>query len=166
MKAIFIILFIFQITLFFSQENDLRICKVKFQIDTTGLINTGILKLQFTNLESHKLKIPKNFDMMRIQAQNTERFDSNLNEFVNAKNTFVDVNCPKCNEKLIKIKSNERFEYNIKLTELYLVGKILSERNTKFRFNLFFDNIDFRYKQNKKCFIEDYESPKIIYITK
>ena len=138
---------------------------MKYQIDTTGLNKTGFFKLQITNLESFTLKIPKTFAMIRIQAQNAEKYDKELQKFVQIKNSFVDVNCTDCNEKQFKLKPNEKFVYNLDINKLYLLEKILTERNNKYRFNLFFDSIDFRYHQNRKCSVENYESPKVIYKT-
>lgn len=165
MKQIVIFLLIFKCTFFLSQESELKSCKVKYQIDTTDLNKSGFFKLQITNLESIKLKIPRTFSMMRIQAQNLEKYDGKLQKFSKEENSFVDVNCTKCNEKQFRLKPNETFVYNLDINNLYLVEK-LNHKHTKYKFNLFFDSIDFRYNQNKKCYIENYESPKIIYKTK
>ena len=165
MKQIFIFLLIFKGTFFFSQESELKSCNVKYQIDTTNLNKSGFFKLQITNLESNKLKIPRIFSMMRIQVQNLEKYDRELQKFTK-KNSFVDVNCTKCNEKQFKLKPNETFVYNLHINNLYLVEKKLNHYHTKYKFNLFFDSIDFRYNQNKKCYVDNYESPKIIYKTK
>ena len=166
MKQIFIFLLIFKGTFFFSQESELKSCNVKYQIDTTNFNKSGFFKLQITNLESIKLKIPRTFSMMRIQVQNLEKYDRELQNFTKEKNAFVDVNCTKCNEKQFKLKSNETFVYNLDINNLYLVEKKLNQQNAKYKFNLFFNSIDFRYNQNKKCYIDNYESPKIIYKTK
>ena len=166
MKQIFIFLLIFKGTFFFSQESELKSCNVKYQIDTTNLNKSGFFKLQITNLESNKLKIPRIFSVMRIQVQNLEKYERELRKFTKEKNSFVDVNCTKCNEKQFKLKPNETFVYNLHINNLYLVEKKLNQPNAKYKFNLFFDSIDFRYKQNKKCYVDNYESPKIIYKTK
>ena len=166
MKIIFTFLIFFQTNFFLSQEIELRNCNVKYQIDTTELNKSGQFKLRITNLESFKIKIPQNYSDMRIQAQNAEKNDLVLNKFIKTKNTFVDVNCTDCNKKFFKLKPHEKFVYNFEINKLYLVEKILREQKTEYKFNLLFDNIDFKYKQNNKCAIENYESPKIIYKTK
>ena len=157
---------IFKATFFLSQESELKSCNVKYKIDTTGLHESGFFKLQITNLELVKLKIPRTFSMMRIQAQNLEIYDRELEKFIKAKTSFVDVNCSKCNEKQFKTKPNETFIYNLDINKLYLLKKELNQKKAKYKFNLFFDSIDFRYNQNKKCYIDNYESPQIIYTTK
>ena len=123
MKQIFIFLLIFKGVFFFSQESELKSCNVKYQIDTTNLNKSGFFKLQITNLESMKLKIPRTFSMMRIQVQNLEKYDRELQNFTKEKNSFVDVNCTKCNEKQFKLKSNETFVYNLDINNIYLVEK-------------------------------------------
>ncbi len=166
MKQLFILLMIFHTNFLFSQESELESCNVKYQIDTTGLNKSGFLKLQITNFESRNLRIPQTFSTMRIQAQNLEKYDRELKKFIKVENTFVDVNCPKCNSKQFKLKPIEKYEYILAINQLYHVEKKLTQKNTQYKLNLFFDSIDFSYDQNMKCYIKNYESPKIIYITK
>jgi len=104
MKSIFIVFLIFQFNFLFSQENELRNCNVKYQIDSTNFSQSGLFKLQITNLGSHKIRIPKSFDMMRIQAQNAEKYDKDSKKYIEINNRFVDVNCLYCNEKQFALK--------------------------------------------------------------
>ena len=166
MKLIFLnILFLLNLNLFFGQEKIYRDCNLKYEIDTTNLQKSKTLKIYLTNLENSKLKIPKTFDMMRVQAYNLEKFDENSKTYKDTtKGGNFDVNCPKCNDKLISLKPNKKHEYKIDITKQYLLEKVLSEPNKKYKFELHFETIDF-FSDNKKCHIEDFKTSKINYTT-
>ena len=91
MKLIFLnILFLLNLNLFFGQEKIYRDCNLKYEIDTTNLQKSKTLKIYLTNLENFKLKIPKTFDMMRIQAYNLEKFDENSESKIFFDKTYPD----------------------------------------------------------------------------
>ena len=164
MKLFFLLIFFLNLNLFLGQEKTYRNCNLKYKIDTTDLQKSKILKLYLTNLETFKLKIPKVFDMMRIEAHNVEKFDENSNTFKKTNWGTFDVNCTNCNEKLISLKPDKKHEYKIDITKQYLLEKVLNQPNKKYKFELHFETIDF-FSDNKKCKIEDFNTPKIIYLT-
>lgn len=162
MKPILFVVLLFQCNIFFGQEKTFKNCSLKYQIDTSGLEKSAIMKLTVINLESYSVRIPKRFAMIRIQPQNAEKYDEKSKQYIEIDDSFVDVNCPKCDGRTVSLKPNKKYEYAIDLSRVYLLEKLLMEPDTRYRFNLHFDTGDF-YSENKKCKVENFETPKIVY---
>ena len=149
------------------EEKEIIDCKLKYEIDTFSLSKSRNINLKITNLDSRNLKISNEFSDMRIQAVNVEKFDNNLNKFIELKNNFTDVNCTNCYGKYVNLKPNKSITYELNLDKMYLMNKRLSSSNTKYKFNLFFDTIDLlKYSNSPKCYSSSFESQKIIFKTK
>lgn len=158
---------IFSWTFSQNDDNDIKTCKIKFEIDTLGLSKSNIINLKITNLENKKLKVSDEFSMMRIQAIDVENYNEKTKIFEKQNSAFTDVNCTNCFGKFLTLKPNKSLNYEIDLTKQYLIEKKLKEPNTKYRFSLHFDTIDLlRYTTNRKCYAESFISEQIIYRTK
>jgi len=149
------------------EDQEISECKLKYEIDTTFLSKNRFISLKITNLDSKNLKISNEFSDMRIQAINVEKFDNNFKKFILMKDNFTDVNCTNCHGQYIKLRPNKSIIYKLNLDKMYLIEKRLSEPNTKYQFNLFFDTIDLqKYSKNPKCYPSSFESQKIVFETK
>mgnify|MGYP003607298985 FL=1 len=169
LKKLLQLLFLIIFSLIFSQNNDeeMRTCRLKFEIDTLGLSKSNIITLKITNLENRNLKISDAFSMMRIQATDIEKYNEKAKVYEKQNSYFTDVNCTHCFGKFLTLKPNKSLNYRIDLSRQYLIEKALKEPKSKYRFSLHFDTIDLlKYSAFRKCYAENFTSEKIVYKTK
>ena len=169
LKKLLQLLFLIIFSLIFSQNNDeeMRTCRLKFEIDTLGLSKSNIITLKITNLENRNLKISDAFSMMRIQATDIEKYNEKAKVYEEQNSSFTDVNCMRCFGKFLTLKPNKSLNYRIDLSRQYLIEKALKEPKSKYRFSLHFDTIDLlKYSAFRKCYAENFTSEKIVYKTK
>lgn len=169
MKKLLQLLFLIIFSLIFSQNNDeeMRTCRLKFEIDTLGLLKSNIITLKITNLENRNLKISDEFSMMRIQAIDVEKYNEETKVYEMQIWSFTDVNCTDCFGRFLNLKPNKSQYYKFDLSKQYLIEKALKEPKSKYRFSLHFDTIDLlKYSAFRKCYAESFTSEKIVYKTK
>lgn len=123
--------------LFFSNFFYCQKCELNYYFK----FNADNVELVVKNNNFKKVEVPKRVSKIFFQLIELEKFDIVTKSFINNNNTLKDINCPKCNQKSIKLKKGHSYVYSISKNDLWKFNNVIEKGI--YRARIYVDVIEF-----------------------